>query len=183
MKKDLQKPTAELPEANPNPVLSSGSDGTHYYANPAALRLCTSLKLKCVEELLPATHNELVKTCLNANQVQEAEHKVDGHIFLWSYLPTDNFNMVFIYGHDITRHHPQAVLESLNDTLKNLYGLTPAEVKLTLQLVNGFTLKKASEQLGITISTARCQLREIFSKTGTDRQSELIRRLLMGPAD
>lgn len=182
MKKDQQKPSAEFPEENPNPVLSARLDGVPQYVNPAALRLCNDLKLESIEKLLPDTHNELVKTCLNTNKVLESEHKVDSHIFLWTYLPANNSNAVFIYGNDITKYRLEAVLESLNDTLTHLYGLTPAEVKLTQQLLGGITLKKAAEQSGIAIATARYQLREVFIKTGTDRQSELIRRLLMGPA-
>lgn len=123
MKKEQQKPSARFPEENPNPVLSSGLDGLPQYINPAALRLCDDLKLKSIEKLLPDTHNELVKACLNTSMVLECEHKVDGHIFLWSYLPANSNNVVFIYGNDITKYRPEAVLESLNDTLIHLYEI------------------------------------------------------------
>lgn len=61
-----------------------------------------------------------------------------------------------------------------------LYHLTPAEEALALRLVQGQSLKEAAEELGITLNTARTHLKHIFLKTGTQRQSELMRLLLQG---
>ena len=182
VEKDQQKPLDKFPEENPNPVLSTGIDGVPHYINPAALHLCNALKLEKIEKLLPDVHIEFVKTCLKTKRVVESEHKVGDHVFLWTYLPANIDNMVFIYGNDITRYCPETILKTLKDSLISLYGLTPAEAKLTQQLVDGITLKKAAKQSGIAIATARYQLREVFSKTRTNRQSELIRRILISPA-
>jgi DNA-binding CsgD family transcriptional regulator len=64
------------------------------------------------------------------------------------------------------------------DLSKKLFGLTPAETALTLQLINGLSLEEASEALNIRRNTARAHLRSIFSKTGVRRQTELVRLFL-----
>lgn len=64
------------------------------------------------------------------------------------------------------------------DLSKKLFGLTPAETALTLQLINGLSLEEASEVLNIRRNTARAHLRSIFSKTGVRRQTELVRLFL-----
>jgi DNA-binding CsgD family transcriptional regulator/PAS domain-containing protein len=64
------------------------------------------------------------------------------------------------------------------DALRNLYGLTPAEALLSLQLIEGLTLDEAAEQLNIRKNTARAHLRSIFSKTNVTRQTSLVTLLL-----
>jgi DNA-binding CsgD family transcriptional regulator len=66
--------------------------------------------------------------------------------------------------------------------LQQLYGLTPAESRLALLLAAGNAPKEAAQQLQVGISTVRSQLKSIFAKTDTNRQSELVRLLLMSPA-
>lgn len=63
------------------------------------------------------------------------------------------------------------------DRLCSIFGLTPAEAQLADQLIAGATLAQASERLGKRITTLRTQLRALFDKTGTRRQSELLRVL------
>jgi len=58
-----------------------------------------------------------------------------------------------------------------------LYELTPAEAELAALLARGLDLRAAAERRGVTIATARSQLKLIFSKTGTRRQAELVRLL------
>ena len=60
------------------------------------------------------------------------------------------------------------------DLLRCHFGLTPAEARLALQLVAGDTLRAAAVKLSITYETARTELKNIFSKTGTRRQAELV---------
>jgi DNA-binding HTH domain-containing proteins len=64
------------------------------------------------------------------------------------------------------------------DGLRSLFGLTPTEARLAAELANGASLEHAAERLGITVGTARVHLKHIFSKTETNRQSELIHFLL-----
>jgi DNA-binding CsgD family transcriptional regulator len=58
--------------------------------------------------------------------------------------------------------------------LMNLFGLTPAEARLASAVAGGIDPARAAEEIGISRVTARNQLRAIFAKTGTHRQSELV---------
>ena len=69
-----------------------------------------------------------------------------------------------------------------NEPLRKLYALTHAEVELVELLCDGWSLEEASAQRGVTMNTARSQLKQIFFKTGTSRQSELVRLVLAGIA-
>lgn len=66
-------------------------------------------------------------------------------------------------------------------TLSLLYGLTPQEARLTISLAQGFSLQDYCNIRGVTKNTARSYLKSIFSKTGTRRQSELVKVVLTGP--
>lgn len=61
--------------------------------------------------------------------------------------------------------------------LRALYHLTPAEARLACVLANGEGLTRAAEELGISNNTAKTQLQQIFAKTQTGRQAELVRLL------
>lgn len=60
---------------------------------------------------------------------------------------------------------------------RETFGLTPAEARLAARLKDGLSLKEASEELGISINTARNQIKSVFEKLGVNRQSDLIRHL------
>jgi DNA-binding CsgD family transcriptional regulator len=65
--------------------------------------------------------------------------------------------------------------------LGRLFGLTRAEQALTAALAAGARLSDSAERLGISYETARTHLRNIFAKTGVDRQTELVRLTLSLP--
>jgi DNA-binding CsgD family transcriptional regulator/PAS domain-containing protein len=60
------------------------------------------------------------------------------------------------------------------------YGLTVAESQLVRSLVSGATLTEAAELQRIRPDTARTYLKQVFAKTGTHRQAELVRIMLSG---
>jgi DNA-binding CsgD family transcriptional regulator len=55
------------------------------------------------------------------------------------------------------------------------YGITAAECRVLLLIVQGMTLTEAAESLGISVATAKTHLSRLFHKTGTQRQAELVR--------
>ena len=65
--------------------------------------------------------------------------------------------------------------------LRNLYGLTAAEIAMAERLMTGDTPQQAAAALGVKMPTVRYHLRSLFQKTDTRRQSELIRLLLSLP--
>jgi len=67
------------------------------------------------------------------------------------------------------------------DAIRNLYNLTPAETRLMLALLNGETPAEYAERTGITLNTARTQLKSLFAKTGSNRQADLVRKVMIDP--
>jgi len=68
------------------------------------------------------------------------------------------------------------------DQLTSLFGLTEKEARLTAELCNGHaSLEEAAEHLGIGLSTGRTHLKHIFAKTGTRRQADLVKMVLVNP--
>ncbi len=61
----------------------------------------------------------------------------------------------------------------LPQVLRDLYGLTPAEMRLATLLTTGIGLPEACEQLQIGRETSRTQLKSVFIKTGTNSQAQL----------
>lgn len=77
---------------------------------------------------------------------------------------------------------PDRTPELPADLLQRCYGLTPAEARLTMVLLEGHSLKEAADCCSVTYNTAKSQLKTIFSKTNVQRQAELIRLLLNAAA-
>jgi DNA-binding CsgD family transcriptional regulator len=67
----------------------------------------------------------------------------------------------------------------LRQALMRTYGLTAAEARLASALDGTASLKDVAEQFGIARETARSHLRSIFRKTGTARQAELTRLIVL----
>lgn len=78
--------------------------------------------------------------------------------------------------------NPAATLQSLEDVLRSLYGLTPAEARLAQALVNGLSLQEYADQNALSIHTVRSHFRAIAGKTGVTRQTDFVRTVLTGPA-
>jgi DNA-binding CsgD family transcriptional regulator len=64
------------------------------------------------------------------------------------------------------------------ERLQDAFDLTEAESRLAARLAAGEELRSAAHSLGITYGTARARLAEIFQKTDTRRQGELVNLLL-----
>jgi DNA-binding CsgD family transcriptional regulator/PAS domain-containing protein len=66
--------------------------------------------------------------------------------------------------------------------LCQIYGLSRAESRVVALLARGYRLDQVAEALGVAYETVRKHLKQVFGKTGTDRQAELVRLLVTGPA-
>jgi DNA-binding CsgD family transcriptional regulator len=62
--------------------------------------------------------------------------------------------------------------------LRELFGLSAAEARVVVALVEGRTPKEAAGALGLSFYTVRAHLVRIFDKTGTRRQAELVRLIM-----
>ena len=76
---------------------------------------------------------------------------------------------------------PEVLSHITQQSLQDIHGLTSAEAKLTLAIVNGGSLEAAVESLSISKHTARSQLKSVFQKIGVNKQSELIKKILTSP--
>jgi DNA-binding CsgD family transcriptional regulator len=63
-----------------------------------------------------------------------------------------------------------------------LYQLTDVESRLSSELVSGASLGEAAAAISVRPHTARGYLKQIFAKTQTNRQADLIRLLLASAA-
>ena len=63
------------------------------------------------------------------------------------------------------------------EAFAKLHGLTAGELRFLLALAPGLTIRQAADVVGITEATAKSHLQSIFAKTGTARQTELLRLL------
>lgn len=73
---------------------------------------------------------------------------------------------------------PDRTMPFLKLRLQTVYGLTEAEARLAALLADGQKLRTAAFRLGITYGTCRTRLAEIFQKTETRSQPELVGLLL-----
>ncbi|HEY8156050.1 MAG TPA: helix-turn-helix transcriptional regulator [Myxococcota bacterium] len=69
---------------------------------------------------------------------------------------------------------------STTDVLEQLYSLTPAEAELVQLLAQGRSLEQVATARSVTMNTVRSQLKQVFTKTDTKRQGELVRLVLTG---
>jgi DNA-binding CsgD family transcriptional regulator len=64
------------------------------------------------------------------------------------------------------------------DLLRQIYGLTRTEAAVAQLVLNGEGLGPIGEQLLLSRDTVKTHLRNVFNKTQTHRQAELVRLLL-----
>ena len=60
------------------------------------------------------------------------------------------------------------------EDVSRILELTPAEARLVVRLSKGDGVSEAAAALGISVHTARSQAKTVFSKTGTNRQAQLV---------
>jgi DNA-binding CsgD family transcriptional regulator len=76
---------------------------------------------------------------------------------------------------------PEKPQEAPSELLRRLFGLTLTEAKVCERLVKGSSIEEASKDLAISTETGRVHLRNIFRKTGVNRQSDLLAKILATP--
>lgn len=61
--------------------------------------------------------------------------------------------------------------------LVTLFGFTQAEARLAAALADGTSINEYAAQRGITVGTARIQMKQVLAKTDAGRQPEVVRQL------
>lgn len=65
--------------------------------------------------------------------------------------------------------------------LMELFGLTPTEARVAGALASSARATDVAEELGVSQTTIAFHMRNLFHKTGTNRQADLIALILAGP--
>lgn len=66
--------------------------------------------------------------------------------------------------------------------LRELYGFTPAEARMTQAMTHGLTPQEYAVRQSLSLNTVRTQFRSAATKVGVGRQADFVRAVLMGPA-
>ena len=74
-------------------------------------------------------------------------------------------------------HDPDRAVDLSGDSIRQFFKLTPAETNLAIALLRAHRLPDAAKSLGISINTARTQLKSIFHKLGVNSQPAMMQRL------
>ncbi|AZV77712.1 helix-turn-helix transcriptional regulator [Parasedimentitalea marina] len=77
---------------------------------------------------------------------------------------------------------PRRPVETQNEVLCRLFGLTPSQSRMAGFMVQGLSVREAAGQAGITEASARQYLRIVFQKMNVTRQSEMVLKALEIPA-
>ena len=78
-------------------------------------------------------------------------------------------------------NEPESRYPPATPALTALYRLTPAEARLLEALLQGERIADYAAKVGISTNTANTQLKQLFVKTGTSRQADLVRHVLSDP--
>lgn len=78
----------------------------------------------------------------------------------------------------IIMRDPSRRLKMATLHLERLFNLSRAEARLAGLLVEGLSLEESAVRLNVSRHTVRSQIKSIFIKTGTNRQSDLVRILI-----
>jgi DNA-binding CsgD family transcriptional regulator len=75
----------------------------------------------------------------------------------------------------LTLTSPSRAADISTAALIQLFGLTPTEACLLAALATGSSVEQYAQKRGVSVETARVQLKSCLKKTGVQRQSELVR--------
>lgn len=111
-------------------------------------------------------------------------HRQEGRPLVIDIIPQAlGFSRSFVGAHSLLLFRDlEPAAHIAPDRLRLIFGLTLAEAALGEHLVAGQTTQQAADSLAIAHETARTQLKAIFAKTGTNRQSDLVSLLLRATA-
>lgn len=170
-------------------VMVTDESGHIHYANGSALAL-----LKSNEGL---SSRNGVLTAVRANDRQALNKLIEGAALHASVGAEMTIALQGVSGRLIVRVAPLAPLDEggpsplgnknlallaisrvtrgrlSQDCLKRLFGLTPREAGLANAISSGKTLEAYANEAKVGMETIKTQLKSVFSKTGTHRQTEL----------
>jgi DNA-binding CsgD family transcriptional regulator len=177
-------------------------DGNVTYLNRVAARLVgeggavssVDGKLRLADTAAAERFDELVRVCTSAAQSntilaggsvpvpREGESPVA--VTVMPYRRKESFPTLVAVGGRVvvTLFDPDRPRLDTRTMLREMYRLSETEAEVCWRLGNGETLEEIALEMSSTRETVRSQLKRVFTKTGTNRQSDLVRLVLLGPA-
>ena len=76
---------------------------------------------------------------------------------------------------------PDGAVAPQGASISAVYDLSPAEGRLVALLVAGYRLTEAASRAGISLNTAKTQLKSAFARTGFTRQTDLVAEIRANP--
>lgn len=64
------------------------------------------------------------------------------------------------------------------ELLQNAYGLTPAEARVAITLLEVYSAKSVANYLGVSFNTVRTQIKEIYAKLGVNSRANFVKLML-----
>lgn len=163
---------------SPNPIWLTDGTGFLLHCNQAAETVLRSAQLLTVkgQRLCCPSQEEALRILL-----QQVSSRRYANILRLGQGDEQLLLAIPIAAHapcNTSAQHPLVMLTLLRKpkvlALAQLFKLTPAENRLAELLAQGLKPEDCADALCLSINTIRSQLRAIFRKTGTARQSELI---------
>lgn len=123
----------------------------------------------------PGSHGLLVLICaLGQEQAQEPEPEPEPEQEQEQATGGEDASVVVLLSAPDQRPPlPRGILASL-------FGLTPTESRIAMALLEGLRSEEIADQMGVSPTTVAFHLRNLFQKTDTHRQADLIALLLAG---
>jgi DNA-binding CsgD family transcriptional regulator len=160
-------------------VLLVDKGGKVLYQNNKALDL-----LKSDECLLQKSHDGILMNGSSLAELQNVIQKVilttTSEVFLFQ---QNKKLFVFPVQTNPKLTHEQLAIIIISETEKlsglfqiigNIYGLSPTELKIVSSLLENKSLENYANLANVSMNTVRSQLKSIFDKTNTHKQSELV---------
>ena len=189
-KRRVGEALAQLAERAPGPVLLVDARCRIVHANPAAEALlragdgvhATALGIRAAT---PDASRRLTRLIGQAANAAEAGANASGAMALPR--PSGRRSLAALVGPVhvesgaaaerlalISITDPEQPVVASQDRLRELFGLTPAEVKVVAELAAGHETKAVAQRLGLSLNTVRVLLARAMAKADVHRQSELM---------
>jgi len=166
-----------IAQANPDMTVSSENPAfiSIARANPAYFKISRSGISICDRKLA---------NCIRKHSDQNVSPNQHSTFMLESNIPTSILIQTNKVGYCTLLVSSQTAAERIHaSSLKQLFGLTPSESRLVKQLCNGSaSTLEAAYSTGITVNTARSQLKTIYQKVNVKTQVDLVKRILTSVA-
>lgn len=189
----MQQGCTELLDRNPAGIVLLDASQRVVYANQAAERLggqgdglglsSAGLSLAYrqdqdrLRDLIAQAHPTRARDDLANDGVMQVRRPSGKRPYLLLVARMSNrYPTLSILRPDVSIHitDPETRPRVSRQRLRSAFDLTDAEAQLAAALVAGDDVQSAAKRLGIQYATARTRLAEIFFKTNTHRQSELM---------